>query len=42
MDFINNFRTIHSFIKGIFGKSEKEYELTFVQDPDTRWYIDMP
>ena len=42
MDILNNFRTIHSFISGIFSKSEREYELTFVQDPDGRWYIDIP
>lgn len=42
MNILQDFRTIHSFISGIFGKSEKEYELTFVQDPDGRWYIDMP
>ena len=42
MDILNNFKTIHSFISGIFSKSEREYELTFVQDPDGRWYIDIP
>lgn len=42
MDILKNFKTIHSFISGIFSKSEKEYELTFVQDPDGRWYIDIP
>ena len=42
IDFISNFRTIHHFIKGIFGNSKGEYTLTFVQDPDERWYIDMP
>lgn len=42
MDILNNFKTIHSFISGIFSKSEREYELTFVQDPDERWYIDIP
>lgn len=41
-DFINNFKTIHHFIKGIFANSKGEYTLTFVQDPDERWYIDMP
>ena len=41
-NFINNFRAIHHFIKGIFGNSRGEYTLTFVQDPDERWYIDMP
>lgn len=41
-DFINNFRTVHHFIKGIFADSKGEYTLTFVQDPDDRWYIDMP
>lgn len=42
MNILQDYRAIHSFISGIFGKSEKEYELTFVQDPDGRWYIDMP
>ena len=41
-DFINNFRAIHHFISGIFANSRGEYTLTFVQDPDGRWYIDMP
>ena len=41
-DFINNFKTIHHFLKGIFSNSKGEYTLTFVQDPDERWYIDMP
>lgn len=41
-DFIKNFKTIHHFIKGIFSNSKGEYTLTFVQDPDERWYIDMP
>jgi hypothetical protein len=41
-DFINNFRAIHHFISGIFANSKGEYTLTFVQDPDDRWYIDMP
>ena len=41
-DFINNFKAIHHFIKGIFANSKGEYTLTFVQDPDSRWYIDMP
>lgn len=41
-DFINNFKIIHHFIKGIFSNSKGEYTLTFVQDPDERWYIDMP
>ena len=42
MNILQDFKTIHSFISGIFSKSEKEYELTFVQDPDGRWYIDIP
>lgn len=42
MNILKDFMTIHSFIQGIFGKSDKEYELTFVQDPDGRWYIDIP
>lgn len=41
-DFIQNFRAIHHFVKGIFCNSKGEYTLTFVQDPDGRWYIDMP
>lgn len=41
-DFIKNFNAIHHFIKGIFSNSKGEYTLTFVQDPDDRWYIDMP
>ncbi len=41
-DFIKNFKTIHHFISGIFANDKGEYTLTFVQDPDTRWYIDMP
>jgi hypothetical protein len=41
-DFINNFNAIHHFIKGILSNSKGEYTLTFVQDPDDRWYIDMP
>lgn len=41
-DFIKNFRAIHHFVKGIFANSKGEYTLTFVQDPDERWYIDMP
>lgn len=40
-DFINNFNAIHHFIKGILSNSKGEYTLTFVQDPDDRWYIDM-
>lgn len=42
MDILRDYKAIQHFIKGIFSKSEKEYELTFVQDPDDRWYIDMP
>ncbi len=41
-NFIDNFRAIHHFISGIFSNSKGEYTLTFVQDPDGRWYIDMP
>ncbi len=41
-DFINNFRAIHHFIRGIFSNGRGEYTLTFVQDPADRWYIDMP
>ncbi len=41
-DFIKNFRAIHHFISGIFSNTRGEYTLTFVQDPDDRWYIDMP
>lgn len=41
-DFINNFNAIHHFIKGILSNSKGEYTLTFVQDSDDRWYIDMP
>lgn len=41
-DFINNFRAIHHFVKGILSNGRGEYTLTFVQDPDDRWYIDMP
>lgn len=41
-DFINNFRAIHHFVKGILSNGRGEYKLTFVQDPDGRWYIDMP
>lgn len=41
-DFIKNFKTLHHFFKGIFSNSKGEYTLTFVQDPDERWYIDMP
>lgn len=41
-NFINNLRAIHHFISGIFSDSKGEYTLTFVQDPDNRWYIDMP
>lgn len=37
-----DFKTIHSFLRGILSKSKNEYELTFVQDPDGRWYIDIP
>ena len=41
-DFINNFRAIHHFVKGVLSNGRGEYTLTFVQDPDDRWYIDMP
>ena len=41
-DFINNFRAIHHFVKGVLCNGRGEYTLTFVQDPDDRWYIDMP
>lgn len=41
-DFINNFKAIHHFIHGLFANSKGEYTLTFVQDPDGRWYIYMP
>lgn len=41
-DFIQNFRAIHHFISGIFSNSRGEYTLTFVQDSDSRWYIDIP
>lgn len=41
-DFLNNFKAIHHFIKGIFRNAQGEYNLSFVQDPDGRWYIDMP
>jgi len=42
INFINNFKAIHHFVKGIFSNDKGEYTLTFVQDPDDRWYIDMP
>jgi hypothetical protein len=42
MSFIDNVKTIHHFIKGIFSNDKGEYTLTFVQDPDNKWYIDMP
>lgn len=41
-DFFNNFRAIHHFLKGILSNGREEYTLIFVQDPDDRWYIDMP
>lgn len=41
-DFINNFRAIHHFVKGVLSNGRGEYTLTFVQDSDDRWYIDMP
>lgn len=41
-NFINNFRAIHHFVKGILSNGNDVYKLTFVQDPDERWYIDMP
>ncbi|MDE6755080.1 MAG: hypothetical protein K2J82_10790 [Muribaculaceae bacterium] len=41
-DFIKNFRAIHHFVKGILSNGRNEYTLSFVQDPDGRWYIDMP
>lgn len=41
-DFINNFLAIHHFVKGILSNGCGEYTLTFVQDHDDRWYIDMP
>lgn len=41
-DFINGYKAIHHFISGIFSKSKGEYTLTFVQDPDNRWFIDIP
>lgn len=41
-DFIKNFRAIHHFVKGILSNGRGEYTLTFVQDSDGRWYIDMP
>lgn len=41
-DFINNFCAIHHFVKGVLSDGKGEYTLTFVQDPDERWYIDMP
>lgn len=41
-NFIDNFRAIHHFISGIFSNERGEYTLTFIQDPDDRWYIDMP
>lgn len=41
-DFIHNVKAIHHFIKGIFSTSKDDYILTFVQDPDERWYIDIP
>lgn len=33
-DFINNFKAMHHFVKGIFANDKGEYTLTFVQDPD--------
>lgn len=41
-DFINNIRSIHHFVKGILSNAQGEYSLTFIQDPDDRWYINMP
>lgn len=41
-DFIKNFPTIHHYVKGLLSNGRGEYTLTFVQDPDGRWYIDMP
>ena len=29
-------------MKGLFCNSKGVYNLSFVQDPDDRWYIDMP
>ncbi len=41
-NFIDNFRAIHHFVEGILSDGKREYTLAFVQDPDGRWYIDMP
>jgi hypothetical protein len=41
-DYIKNFRAIHHFISGIFSNKKGEYTLSFVQDPDERWYVDIP
>lgn len=41
-DFLNNFKVIHHFLKGVISNAKGEYTLTFVQEPDGRWYIDRP
>ena len=39
---INGIRVTHHFLKGMFCNNKGVYNLTFVQDPDERWYIDIP
>lgn len=41
-EILNGFRVSHHFLKGLFCNSKGVYNLSFVQDPDDRWYIDMP
>lgn len=41
-DFINDFRTIHQSLRAALSNDRGEYTINFVQEPNGRWYIDMP
>ena len=41
-EIINGIKVTHHFLKGLFCNSKGVYNLSFEQDPDYRWYIDMP
>jgi hypothetical protein len=40
-EFLNGMKVSHHFLKGLLS-NKGVYNLSFEQDPDGRWYIDMP
>lgn len=41
-DFLDNYREIYDSLRDTLADERGEYTLTFVQDFDGRWYVDIP